>query len=535
MLTKRLLVAVVSIVTTIAIYSEWQPVGAEASGAVGLTGQVSSQEEGQMGGVLVGAKKDGSSMTVTVVSGANGRYSFPADRLPAGRYTLRIRAAGYDLVNAAPVEVTTGKATQLDLKLQKTKNLAAQLSNAEWLLSMPGTKQQKMALYNCVMCHSLERIVRSSHDVDEWLQTIARMNYYVGSTPLKPQRRPPTPPEEIAQQQSARKERESRFVAAGGELPQRGRQQDGGDGMEGEGDSRTGVSRRQLAEFLASVNLSKGNWSYELKTLPRPMGRATHVIYTTYELPRKQTMVHDADYSASDGMVWYTDFGSQFFGKLDPKTGKVTEYPVPVIKPGYPEGLMDIRFDKAGNIWMGMMAQAGIAKFDRKAERLETYPVPREANTNGAQVAMVMPYSSDVDGKVWMNNVGPHAIQRLDLKTGKMDTVYIYKNYLKDLVEHGTYGINADAQNNLFVNDIGGNLIVKVDAKTLESKFYETPTPNSGPRRGRMDSQYRLWIAESRADKFGLLDPKSGEIQEIASPTPYSQTYDIMPDKYGDV
>jgi len=95
--------------------------------------------------------------------------------------------------------------------------------------------------------------------------------------------------------------------------------------------------------------------------------------------------------------------------------------------------------------------------------------------------------------------------------------------------------LNADAENNLYVNDITSNLIVRIDAKTLESKFYEVPTPSSGPRRGRMDSQYGLWVALSRADKFAVLDPKSGEVREIPSPTPFSQIYDIMPDKYGDV
>ncbi|HYT47759.1 MAG TPA: hypothetical protein VEL04_05025, partial [Burkholderiales bacterium] len=41
-----------------------------------LTGLVSSAEEGAMEGVLVGAKKAGSTITVTVVSDAQGRYSF---------------------------------------------------------------------------------------------------------------------------------------------------------------------------------------------------------------------------------------------------------------------------------------------------------------------------------------------------------------------------------------------------------------------------------------------------------------------------
>ncbi len=38
-----------------------------------------------MEGVLVSAAKAGSTITVTVVTGADGRFSFPADRLAPGR------------------------------------------------------------------------------------------------------------------------------------------------------------------------------------------------------------------------------------------------------------------------------------------------------------------------------------------------------------------------------------------------------------------------------------------------------------------
>ena len=62
-----------------------------------LTGQVTSGEEGPMEGVLVSAKKAGSTVTITVVSDAQGHYSFPAAKLEPGQYSLRIRAVGYDL------------------------------------------------------------------------------------------------------------------------------------------------------------------------------------------------------------------------------------------------------------------------------------------------------------------------------------------------------------------------------------------------------------------------------------------------------
>src|ERR1700746_1446407 len=79
------------------VYFQTAPGHAQTSSSVALTGRVSSAEEGQMEGVLISAKRPGSTMTLTVVSGEQGRYQFPASKLPPGQYTLRIRAVGYDL------------------------------------------------------------------------------------------------------------------------------------------------------------------------------------------------------------------------------------------------------------------------------------------------------------------------------------------------------------------------------------------------------------------------------------------------------
>src|SRR5258708_4629155 len=71
---------------------------AKAQSAAALAGQVNSAEEGMMEGVVVSAKKDGSPITVSVVSNDKGLFSFPAGKLEPGHYALKIRAAGYDLV-----------------------------------------------------------------------------------------------------------------------------------------------------------------------------------------------------------------------------------------------------------------------------------------------------------------------------------------------------------------------------------------------------------------------------------------------------
>src|SRR5262249_57097538 len=109
--------------------------GARAEGAV--TGLVASSEEGAMEGVLVSAKKEGSTITTTMVTDEQGRYSFPAARMEAGKYTISIRAIGYKLDGPKTVDVPSGSTAPADLKLGKVKSLVSQLSNPESLLTLP--------------------------------------------------------------------------------------------------------------------------------------------------------------------------------------------------------------------------------------------------------------------------------------------------------------------------------------------------------------------------------------------------------------
>src|SRR3989454_12776046 len=162
---------------------------AQGQGTVALTGQVSSVEEGAMEGVVVSAKRDGSTISISVVTDAQGRFAFPAARLEPGHYSLKARAAGYELDGAKAADVAAGSVAGADIKLKKVKNLSAHLTNAEWLMSMPGTDEQKRFLLNCNGCHTLERIMKSTYDADGFLEVFQRMSlYYPGSTPLKPQR-----------------------------------------------------------------------------------------------------------------------------------------------------------------------------------------------------------------------------------------------------------------------------------------------------------------------------------------------------------
>ncbi|HEU5274621.1 MAG TPA: carboxypeptidase regulatory-like domain-containing protein [Xanthobacteraceae bacterium] len=463
-----------------------------------LSGVVSSAEEGPMEGVLVTAKKDGSTIAITVVSDAQGHYSFPAGKLDPGHYALRIRAIGYDLDGKTTADVAAGNAATADLKLKKTHNVASQLTNAEWLESVPGTAVQKDALFNCVSCHTVERIVKSTHDADEFVQTMKRMGSYANqSVPTRPQKR-----------------KAERL-------------------LEERGDQRDALFRKR-AEWLASINLSEGTtWEYPLKTLPRPHGRATHVIITEYDLPRPSIEPHDV-IVGKDGNAWYTNFGEQNIGKLDPKTGKVTEIALPELKKGWPQGSLGLRPDKDGNMWIGMMYQGAIGRVDPTTDKLTIYSLPPEMNKDMAQVNMVRAESAGVDGKVWSQNNGFAAIHRLDLASGNIETIAPFKDS-KAGENHNIYDIIPDSQNNVYFTDFAQEHVGRVDAKTEKVTMYELPTKKSAPRRGMMDAQDRLWFGEYRGNKIAMFDTKAEKFSEWEMPLKWAAPYDVTVDKNGEV
>ena len=468
-----------------------------ASAQSALTGVVSSAEEGPMEGVLVTARKDGATMAITVVSDATGHYGFPAAKLDPGHYTLQIRAVGYDLAAKTAADVAAGSAATADIKLAKTKHIAEQLTNAEWLESMPGTAVEKDALFNCVGCHTVQRIVHSTHDTDEFVQTMKRMGSYANqSLPVRPQKR-----------------KAERL-------------------LEERGDQRDTLMEKRAA-WLASINLSEGDtWEYPFKTLPRPTGRATQVIITEYDLPRPLIEPHDVIVGA-DGNVWYSNFGEQNVGKLDPKTGKVTEYPLPELKKGWPQGSLGLRPDKDGNLWIGMMYQGAIGRIDIKTGKVTTYPLPPDMNKAMAQVNMVRAESAGVDGKVWAQNNGFAAIHRLDLASGNIETIAPFKE-AKAGENHNIYDIVPDSQNNVYFTDFAQQDIGRVDAKTEKVTFYELPTKKSAPRRGMMDAQDRMWFGEYRANRIGMFDTKTEKFTEWQMALPWAAPYDVTVDKNGE-
>ena len=456
-----------------------------------LTGQVISEAEGAMEGVVVTAHKDGSIVSVSVTTDARGRYAFPENKLVPGEYKITIRAVGYEISVPTTADVVAEKTVTADIKLKKTRNLASQLSNAEWMMSIPGTEEQKATLLDCTGCHTLERIVRSTHDADEWTQVITRMKGYAFvSTPLKPQR------------------------------------------MLDETRAGKPEDYRKMAEYLATINLSAvDKWDYPLKTLSRPSGRATRAVVTEYDMKRPTTQPHDVLLD-KDGDVWYSDFGELFISKFDPKTLKLTEYSTKEFKPGAPVGNLSLEFDHDGKLWFDTMHQGAIGTIDPKTGEIKYYPLPSEWNDNRVQLNFVG-LRHDVDGKVWTKSVGTVDVFRLDLASGNWERFHP-TDFLPPGHRYSIYQLISDSMNNVWMAEFEEGYLGKIDAKTLKVTWFPLPSPHGRARRMEIDDQDRILVTEYRANKVALFDTKTEQFTEYDLP-PLTFPYRAEIDKNGEL
>ncbi|MBM3779039.1 MAG: hypothetical protein FJW23_12540 [Acidimicrobiia bacterium] len=479
----------------------------DAQGAEALTGVVSSEAEGSMEGVLVTARREGANHTVTVVSDAQGKYSFPRTHLEPGAYTLTTRASGYELASGGKTSVTSSSAASLNLTLTKASDPLAGASSLEIVNSMPGTLDQKDRLVytalSCAYCHTFKRTVRSKHSPEQWPNVIRRMqSYYPDGTATSDDGRAGVTPEHtyggsFGDPTPARRERE---VANPGQAPW-GR-----------------YRGNELGEYLATVNLSDGRTKlpFEMEYLPRPKGKETRVIITQWDQPRRNTMTHDGIFDNVNKVFWYGDEAHQMVGKLDPKTHTFSEYTMPPVGRESLEGTRDIVVDKDGNPWFPTRIDGGaavVSKFDVKTEKLTMVD-----GVNGQFVSI------GGDGHVW---TGMNVFRRANLGTMKMDRQWEWTKSpnVPNQGRVACYQISVDSKGNPWCTGYFGDVIIGVDKDSGEAKFWPVPTSASMPRRNTIDSQDRIWFAEYTGDKVGVFDTKTQQFREWALPYKYTTPY----------
>jgi streptogramin lyase len=487
----KLLAGTAFAVVVISAYSSVLPsvtLGAE-NGTL-LAGRVVSSAGEALAGIPVRAHRDNGTITVAVYTDASGEYSFPGwSDLAPGSYSIAIELADFEHT-AQPVALSKDKVARVDFTL-KSKPLAYEDATAsEIIAGLPGTDRQKVLFSQCSNCHTLQWALQAGRTKEEWVAVIKKM---------------------------------------------------AGRAAEQETPGTYAFGQKQfiepLAEYLTSIRGPESSDSIPFKQRPRPTDAAsTNLVVTEYALPRggahelymlrgDRRFVWPHDVIMNDKYAYYTDHFSYVLGRIDIKTGEGTEIPFPLPKGAGREGrnmtgeadtragapgggAHELQFDRHGNVIVGM--DGGTVKYDPETGRFMGWSAGR---------AM---FGLDSDGNVWnLQRNGDLAKIDTSSEELKRTTFQIPKN-------KGIYDTDTDSKGRTHLYIWQEGKIGIFDPKTVEYAEYLTPTPMSGPRRGQIDGQDRLWAAEFYAGQLLMFDPNDKVIKEyplVSGTKPYTAPY----------
>jgi streptogramin lyase len=505
-----------------------------------LSGAIASATGQKLDGIVVSAKREGSTITTSVYTDATGNYYFPP--MPAGKYNVWAQALGFEQTKAQ-VDLSANKKQDLTLKTiadpeTKWKQLPGELV---WAALPEGNAEDvhmKQIIHNnCNGCHTPSYPLQFRFDEQGWSRVIDLMKVIGGGLPQD------RPANQIMQ-----------------------------------------MNQKRLAAYLARVR-GPNTPTPTIPTRARPSGEAARVVWTLYDVPRIEgvgaaalppstadndgsnwamgtpskagLIIHD-DQMDFDGNIWFTSNSTNSLvtvGMVNAKTGEVTYKKVPrANNPNLAAPTHGIARDADGNIWFDVNpGRRSLGKLEPKSGKITVYPTPETMQPLGGAVTV------DVDGKGMIWASAPAGVLRFNPKTAEF-TEYKTTQYKRPQGVGGTYGAAGDRSGNGWWAQMAWDTIGKADGVTGKvteivlpenkkirdfltpaevaayGKVTDISTGNpypwaQGPRRMGTDKNGDvLWVGDSWGSSLARIDTKTNAVKMIPFPDPAMQPYHISVD-----
>jgi virginiamycin B lyase len=209
---------------------------------------------------------------------------------------------------------------------------------------------------------------------------------------------------------------------------------------------------------------------------------------------------HDPAF-APDGSAWYTAYGANTLGRLNPATGEIKEYPLPTADSG-PHGLVA---DRQGNIWYTANKAGAVGRLDPKSSHVIEYKMPDPAARD--------PHTPVFDqrGILWFTVQNGNFIGKLDPSIG---TVVLKPVSTPKAMPHG---IVIDRIGRPIFAMAGINKIGVVEPKTMDIQEIVLPE-GARPRRLAVTSDGGVWYGDSARGFLARLDLRTKQVKEFRSP-----------------
>ncbi len=230
------------------------------------------------------------------------------------------------------------------------------------------------------------------------------------------------------------------------------------------------------------------------------------------------------------GNIWFSNGTEGSPTKFDPETGKFFRFPRPQ---DFPFSGDFIALDTKGNVWSP--DREGAFKLDPLTGKYTNYSVrPGKANYDLAV---------DAEDKVWVSKPGGNDMEIVDSHTGKIDELALnsvvsqdYEVTAKDRELSASLGLTpntatplekgprrsvADRENDVvWVCEFFADRLAKIDARTKKVTEYPLPHRFSQPYSATVNAKdHTVWITMLNSDRIAKFDPSTEKFTEYVLPT----------------
>jgi len=225
-------------------------------------------------------------------------------------------------------------------------------------------------------------------------------------------------------------------------------------------------------------------------------------------------------------ILWFIDPTSNLLGKFHTDTNKTETYELP--KKGVISGLT---IDNSDNIWMSIIQDNSLLKFDINKKNFETFRIPTENSRPSS------PIYDENNNYIWFaESIGK--IGRLDIQN-KIISEYpnvTESNTLERTILSEPTALLLDGKNsNLYISDHEKNSVIQFNTFTSVFKEYHLTDINGLAFGMALDVYDNLWIAQHVSDTLAILDPNTGETINIDVPTSNSFVQYLVTDSKKDI
>jgi virginiamycin B lyase len=475
--------------------------------AATITGNIKGPDGGPFMGAFVIAENAQNRMTVSVLADKDGQYRI--DNVPAGKYSFRVRAIGYQSDPQTDVNLSDKQSVSFDFGLRKGTVRWSDLTLYQGMQLLPKTTGQDALFQNCFTCHGFQTHMASvARDEDGWRDRVNYMRQnmdlerltddqadavvkYLTST-FGPDSTKPKSPADMPEYKNLVRSFSDRAMNI--------------VYVEYDVSGSNGLPWSAVPDKDGNLWIPYYGRGNEVARLNPKTAEVTH-----FPLPPEASAGIHSAIPAPDGTVWFTEFFLNKIAHLDPKTKEITEYQDEGTVPDERPSKHTIRMDKQGRLWM---SGSPLSRFDVETKKFTHYPeVP-------SSYGLIM----DAQGNMWFAvYTKDGAIGKVDAKTGKLSV----------------WPTNSGSAMRLQVDSDGivwfsgrrqRDTIGRFDPKTETFKTFALPGPSPSPYPLNIDRDHYIWYGSTNQDTIGRLDPKTGQVTEY----PFPHTEGLMREFFTD-